>query len=122
MKLIKSPHGVNMSGQACIAMILESSIEQVTSSTGKGLLKTWKIIKALIDNNIRCSLARETFPNWRLCLLNANHGAIVRISYCLNRYYWVLLYNDIIYDPLKGKIYKNFDKAPRTFIIFMIKK
>ncbi|MFW9801142.1 MAG: hypothetical protein ACFFFC_00695 [Candidatus Thorarchaeota archaeon] len=117
IQLIKIPKGSNASGQACVAMICSLDFEYSKQIMGCGLLRTNRIISVLRDYNINChSCLRKTFPHWRIRLMEWHCNAIVRINWCKDKYHWVLLYRNEIYDPLCGYTGFSFLKEPSSFL------
>lgn len=96
MRILKQPEHTNLCGQACVAMITDSTIKEVSDLIGKGgKTQNKDLVRALKDLKVKC------VPR-KVKRLPECDTAIVKVRYCKGWNHWVLWFKGNIIDPGNG--------------------
>lgn len=96
MKVLKQPEQSNLCGQTCVAMVANSSIEEVTDIIGKGgKTQNKDLVKALSELNTKCVQRKvKRLPECDI--------AIIKVRFCEGWNHWVLWVKGDIICPTEG--------------------
>jgi hypothetical protein len=97
MKVLKQPDKSNLCGQTCVAMLTDSTIEEVTDLIGKGgKTQNKDLVQALTDLKVECI-------QHKVKKLPECDTAIIKVRFCKGWNHWVLWVKGNIICPNQGE-------------------
>lgn len=121
IRFIQQPPGSNLCGQACVAMILGKSLEEVIKVIGSNKTKTAQLISILESNGFNCYPSlRRVFMGWSEYVIKNKAYAIVKVPCAYNSKkssHWILYYDGKIYDPYWNDVIYAFLGSPTSFLM-----